>query len=139
MELHDRRIDVFFYGLFMNPELLRSKGIAPTNIRAACVRRFALRIGERATLLPSPGGRAYGFVMELAHSEIDQLYSEPSVSACRPEAVLVEVEDGSQLPALCFNLIAVPELHEANLEYAAKLRELARRLGLPLEYVDTIQ
>jgi hypothetical protein len=48
-----RRIRVFFYGPFMDEELLRAKGVQPANPRQACVRGFALRIGERATL-PSP-------------------------------------------------------------------------------------
>jgi len=29
-----RRINVFFYGLFMDAELFRSKGVSPQNIRA---------------------------------------------------------------------------------------------------------
>lgn len=49
-----RRIDVFFYGLFMDAELLRSKGAFPVNIRRAGVPGFELRIGERATLLRDP-------------------------------------------------------------------------------------
>lgn len=37
----ERRIDVFFYGLFMDKELLRKKGFAPTNERIALVHGFA--------------------------------------------------------------------------------------------------
>ena len=134
-----RRIEVFFYGLFMDADLLRAKGADPVNIRPACVRGFALRIGERATLLRASGATAYGIVMDLTHAEIDQLYSDPSVRAYRPEAVIAELTDGSRVPALCFNLIVPPEPQEANAEYAAKLRDLARRLGLPSQYVETIQ
>ena len=32
-----RRIDVFFYGLFMDDALLKEKGIAPENRRLAAV------------------------------------------------------------------------------------------------------
>lgn len=46
--------------------------------------------------------------MQLTHSEIEQPYSEPSVQAYRPEAVLVQISDGSFLPALCFNLVNPP-------------------------------
>jgi hypothetical protein len=45
-----RRIHVFFYGLFMDVDLLRSKGAQPENPRLASVSGFALRIGQRATL-----------------------------------------------------------------------------------------
>ena len=134
-----RRIAVFFYGLFMDADLLRAKGTDPVNIRPACVRGFALRIGDRATLLAAPDATAYGIVMELTHAELDHLYSDPSVPAYRPEGVTAELTDGSRLPALCFNLVVPPEPQEANVEYAAKLRDLARRLGLPSQYVETIQ
>lgn len=134
-----RRIEVFVYGLFMDVDLLRTKGVYPTNIRPASVPGFALRIGQRATLLRNPNGLAHGILMELTHAEIDQLYAEPTVQAYRPEAVLCELNDGSRIPALCFNLIEPPGPEEANSEYAAKLRGLATRLGLPSDYVNDIR
>jgi len=132
-----RRIPVFFYGLFMDAELLRSKGFDPGPPRVAMVPGFALRIGQRATLVPEEG-RVYGIVMELRHDEIDRLYSDPSVQMYRPEAVLAEMNDGSQIAALCFNLVAAPDAGERNDEYASRLRDLARRLQLPDDYVDRI-
>jgi hypothetical protein len=134
-----RRINVFFYGLFMDAELLHRKGIHPVNVRPACVPGFALRIGQRATLLETQTGCAHGALMELTHDEIEQLYSEASVRAYRPEAVIIKLQDGVQVPALCFNLIEPPRPDEANAEYAAKLRDLARRLQLPIEYIDSIR
>jgi hypothetical protein len=134
-----RRIEVFFYGLFMDADLLRMKGAEPVKIRPACAPGFALRIGQRATLLRDPDSRAYGILMELTHDEIEHLYSDASVRAYRPEAVLCELGDGSRVPALCFNLIVPPAPEEANSEYAARLRDLARRLGLPSDYVERIQ
>jgi hypothetical protein len=134
-----RRIDVFFYGLFMDADLLRAKGAQPVNLRPACVTGFALRIGQRATLLTKPDARAHGIVMQLTHDEIEQLYSEIGVRAYRPEAVIAELSDGACVPALCFNLVAAPGPDEANVEYASRLRALASRLGLPSEYIQTIR
>ena len=134
-----RRIEVFFYGLFMDADLLRTKGVNPINIRPASVSGFALRIGQRATLLRNPKGLAHGIIMELTHAEVEQLYSESSVRAYRPEAVLCKLNDGSTIPALCFNLLEPPRPDEANSEYAARLRDLAARLGLPSEYVASIR
>ena len=137
--MSSRRIEVFFYGLFMDADLLRTKGAHPINIRSACVPGFALRLGQRATLLRTPDARAYGVVMELTHAEIEQLYSEASVRAYRPEAVTAELTDGSRVAALCFNLREPPAPEEANSEYATRLRELGRRLGLPSDYVESIK
>jgi len=41
--------------------------------------------------------------------------------------------DGSQVPALCFNLLVPPGPEEANSECAAKLRDLARRAWTTLQ------
>ena len=50
-----RRIDVFFYGLFMDYALLREKGMNPVDRRMASVENFSLVIGARATLVPYVG------------------------------------------------------------------------------------
>jgi len=134
-----RQITVFFYGLFIDAELLRAKGVQPSSIRPASVPGFALRIGKRATLVPAIESCAHGFLMDLSHTEIEQLYSEACVSAYRPEAVLAQLPDGSFIPALCFTLPVPPALDEANPEYAAKLRELAERLNLPADYIKGIR
>lgn len=134
-----RRIHVFFYGLFMDADSLRAKGVHPENIRRASVPEYSLRIGQRATLLATPNARSFGVLMELTHAEIEKLYSESSVQAYRPEAVLAELNDGSRVAALCFNLLTPPAPGEANPEYAAKLRDLARRLELPTNYLNSIK
>ena len=77
-------------------------------------------------------------LMELTHDEIDELYSESSVRVYRPEAVLTELADDSSIPALCFNLAAAPDAAESNRDYAARLRDLARKLDLPSKYTDEI-
>jgi hypothetical protein len=132
-----RRLDVFFYGLFMDADALRAKGLNPVNVRQAQVRGMALRIGKRAALAESPTSATYGVLMELTHAEIDKLYSEPSVEMYRPEAVRAELADGSIVAALCFNLV-MPSPDEANPAYAASLRELARKLGLPVHYTEML-
>jgi hypothetical protein len=137
--MEPRRITVFFYGLFMDVGLLRAKGVNPIDARPGSVLGFVLRIGQRATLEPNDGASAYGIVMELSQAEIEQLYSEESVRAYRPEAVLCKLRDGSYIPALCFNLVGPTAAGEVDSEYATKLRELARRLQLPPDYVETIR
>jgi len=134
-----RKIDVFFYGLFMDEALLQAKGIPSPNLRVAFVSGFQLRIGKRATLVPAPDERVFGVVGSLSHSELEQLYSEPSVQMYKPEAVLTQLLNGEELPVLCFNLVEVPSTDEHNPEYAVKLRALATQLQFPPDYVSSIQ
>ena len=138
-EAEVRRIELFFYGLFMDDALLREKGMNPMNRRMASVENFCLVIGERASLVPCAGQTVYGVLFSLTHKEVDALYSESSVNVYRPEAVSAKLEDGSIIPALCFNLPAPPSQDERNPQYASKLRELAGRIGLPKSYVSSIQ
>src|SRR5258705_14000246 len=56
LRMTTRHIDVFFYGLFMDADALRAKGLHPVDPRAACVRGFALHVGQRATLVPNDKG-----------------------------------------------------------------------------------
>jgi Gamma-glutamyl cyclotransferase, AIG2-like len=131
-----RAIPVFFYGLFMDVDVLREKGIHPREVRQASVRGFSIRIGHRTTLVPDEQGRAYGMLMLLSHDEIDRLYADHSVRMYRPEAILCELEGGDHVAALCFMLPQPPAPDERNDSYAQPLRALGRRLGLPATYVD---
>ena len=133
-----RQLDVFFYGLFMDHQLLEAKGIHPIEIRVAAVPGYRLRIGARAALVPDPAAEVHGVLMKLSHGELDTLYSDASVEAYRPEPVLALTRDGASIPALCYNLPEPPAASERNAEYATKLRALAGRIGLPSEYIASI-
>jgi hypothetical protein len=122
----------------MDRHLLESKGIRPADVRLGMVPGFALRIGARAALVPAPAGQVHGLLMKLSHADIEKLYSEPSVQAYRPEPVLAVVRNGETVAALCYNLPGPPP-DERNAEYAAKLRALAQRIGLPPDYVASIR
>ncbi|HYM72399.1 MAG TPA: gamma-glutamylcyclotransferase family protein [Stellaceae bacterium] len=133
------RIDVFFYGLFMDAQALRAMGLDPVDARPARVRDKALRIGKRAALVASPPDVCHGVVMRLTPAEVERLYAEPSVAMYRPEPVTAELATGSTVAAVCYNLPVAPAAEETNPAYAGSLRELARRLGLPQSYIDTIR
>ena len=132
------RTHVFFYGLFMDEDLLRTKGVDPQSRELAAVDGFALRIGQRATLVHSPGATVHGVVVSLTLSELDRLYSDPSVQAYRPQAVLARLTGGGTIAAVCYNLPCAPSPNDHNPEYAAKLKAVAQKIGLPAEYVASL-
>lgn len=134
-----RQVDGFFYGLFMDVEVLRQAGTNPLNVRRAYVTDFALRIGKRATLVSSPGARTYGMLISLTHAELERLYDGPGLEGYRPEAVIAHSYEGEATPALCYNLMKAPELHERNPEYAMRLQSVLAKLGFPTEYVASVQ
>jgi len=95
----DRRIDGFFYGLFMDSDILRESQVVAVRPRRAYVDGYALCIGRRATLVPTLGARAYGMVFALTHAEFDKLYSAPSLKQYRSEAILAHSMEGEAMPA----------------------------------------
>lgn len=129
---------VFFYGLFMDEGLLATKGIVPSEARPGFVDGYGLRIGERATLVPSPDSRAYGVMMDIAPVEADKLYAEQSVADYLPEPVIVELLDGTHVDATCYNLPA-DKVTGANRKYADSLLDVAKRLDFPEAYLDQIR
>jgi hypothetical protein len=76
----ERRVEVFFYGLFMDEELLRGKGLEPEGGEIAAIDGFALRIGQRAALVPTPGAKVYGLVFSLTRG----------ACACNDDKVIFE-------------------------------------------------
>lgn len=129
---------VFFYGLFMDESLMASKGVRATEPTVGFVDGYGLRIGERATLLPEPEGRAYGVLMKVASEDIAVLYSDPSVADYVAEPVVVTLPDDTRVSALCYNLPAA-KLVGTNPDYAAALLTLATKLGLPESYLGHIR
>jgi hypothetical protein len=138
-DMTDRRVDVFFYGLFMDTAILRASGVEdPANPRRAFVDDFELRIGQRATLHPASRARAYGMLFALTHSELGRLYAAPGLEDYQPEAVAAQSFEGVVTPALCYNLRHPPSADAWNPEYASRLRETLARLDFPEAYVASI-
>ena len=133
-----QRVDAFFYGLFMDLDLLRESGVSPMNPRRAQLDSYGLRIGQRATLLPEIGARAYGMLVSLTHAELDRLYAAPGLEQYRPEAVLAHPLDGAPTAALCYNLREAPAPHEQNPDYAARLQRALRKHDFPPEYIASV-
>lgn len=129
---------VFFYGLFMDEGLLATKGIKPTSISLGFVDGYGLRIGERATLECRSDDRAYGVVMNIAPNDAAELYAEDSVADYLPELVTVELMDGTEVDATCYNLRGA-KVTGANQDYAESLLKVASRLGFPDPYLDQIR
>jgi hypothetical protein len=136
--MSDRRLEAFFYGLYMDLDVLREAGIVPIAPRQAFVDNFALQIGRRATLLPAVGARAYGMLYTVTHDELDRLYTAPGLEQYRPEAVLARPLDGAPIPALCYNLREAPQPHERNPDYALRLQRVLDKLGFPPKYVASV-
>ena len=128
----DRLHDVFFYGLYMDEEILKSKGVVIRNQRKAYIDSYALRIGNLATLMRKDNSRAYGMVYAMTQKEIYSLYEGVGLEQYVTEALLCTLDDGNQIAVLCKNLVEVPKEGESNDEYFVKLKECMEGYAFPI-------
>ena len=130
-------MEVFFYGLFMDKDILIKNGINPSNPRRGYLNNYTLKIGNRASLIQCKNEKAYGIIMEVNDEQITKLYAEKSVADYVPEKVKIVTESNEHIIATCYNL--PPELLTGTNElYAKSLYELANKLNFPEEYLDKI-
>ena len=129
---------VFFYGLFMDEDLLMEKGLNPANSGLARVTGYGLRIGTRATLEASAGERVFGSVMDLSERELASLYGEESVADYVPKHLLAFDMQGNPREVISY-ILPMEKLSGRNREYARLLALAAQKVGLPDDYIDEIE
>lgn len=130
-------MEVFFYGLFMDVDILIKNGLQPSNPRMGYLNEYALKIGNRASLIPCKNEKAYGIVMEVNEEAIKRLYAEKSVADYIPEKVEIVTASGESLVATCYNL-PLKLLTGTNKSYAQSLYTLAKKLDFPKKYLANI-
>lgn len=129
---------IFFYGLFMDRELLVEKGFNPSEPILAHVKGFGLRIGERASLVESKDEISYGVIMSLREFEVNQLYSEESVKEYLPVELVAFISNTEKINVVAYNLPKAI-LKGKNKSYAESLAKVANKVGLPLGYINEIK
>lgn len=129
---------VFFYGLFMDEDLLKQKGLDPKDFRLVCVEGYGLRIGERATLEPSEGEQVFGSVMTLAEEELKPLYAEASVADYVPVRLTAADLEGNQMEVISY-ILPMNQVSGRNPDYARALLSVAEKLGLPDSHLREIE
>lgn len=151
----NRLLDVFFYGLYMDPDLLRQRQVSIHNPRFAILPDYQLRLGNKASLLRVPGRFSIGMLYSMTHAHLHALYWGAGLDAYGAEAVMLRVVDESiqgfeslseaishygnldrismdSVAALCCNLIVPPASDESNPVYRENLISVMRRLQIPI-------
>jgi hypothetical protein len=141
MESKEPTVWVFFYGSYINFNVLREVGLVPAKWEVARLAGFDLRIRPRANLVRAEERCAYGIAATATHAELDRLYTharEQLGEIYLPEAVVVETRDGALRPTLCY---LCPQMVDrpADASYLARIFEPAREHGFPGWYLDRIE
>jgi hypothetical protein len=135
-----RKVWTFFYGSFMNPNVLAKADVHPTQPQMARLDGWELKIAPRATLVPASARCVYGILARLTHTEMDKLYAKDwfGFGTYLPEAVMVTSGSARQLPAMCY-IAWQTEGGKPTPEYIEKMVSVAREYSFPDEYIRHIQ
>jgi len=131
----------FFYGSYMNAEVLAELELVLEDVEVAKLDGFELRIEPLANLVRAEGYAAFGIVGRLTHAKLDELYAHARDvlgGYYLPEAVLVRTRRGVYLPAMCWiasDLAPAP----AEPAYVDRILAPAVEYGFPSWYLELIE
>jgi hypothetical protein len=128
----------FFYGSFINLDVLKQTGYVPGQYEVAKLDGFDIHIRPLATLVRSDQHCVYGVVASGTPEQLNRLYSQDWVKNYLPEAVLVETLDGKWRPALCY-IAPVAETRPAANDYIDRIVGPARQHGFPAWYLARLE
>jgi cation transport regulator ChaC len=132
---------VFFYGSYMNFDVLREVNIVPEEWSVAQLHGFDIRIEPRANLVRSDQNCVYGIVTKATHAELARLYAHAQNvlgELYLPEAVLVQMDFGLWRPALCYICPRMVPQSPDN-AYVERILKPARQFDFPPSYVARIE
>jgi len=131
---------VFFYGSYMNFDVLAEVEMKPVRWDVARLLGFDLVVRPRANLVQAESMVAWGIVATATHRELARLYAHARDvlgETYWPYPVLVETADGTLRPALCY-LSHDMQPRAADPAYVERIAAPARAYGFPQAYVDKI-
>lgn len=137
----EQRVWAFFYGSFINLDVLRSVGLVPDAVVVARLSGFDIEIRPLANLVRSDEHSVYGILARATHAELGRLYDYARNNlggSYLPEAVLVQTITGQWQPALCY---IAPEIEPkmASDEYVDRIVIPARNHGFPDWYLTRLE
>jgi cation transport regulator ChaC len=137
----ESKVWVFFYGSYMNFDVLKEVNYFPERWEVAKLSGFDIVIQPRANLVRSGRHCVYGIIATATHQELNRLYAHAKDvlgEVYLPEAVLIETVDGKWRPALCYICPAMESRPAAN-DYVDRIVKPAREFGFPAWYVDRLE
>lgn len=140
--MNAHRVDVFFYGSYINFSVLGEAGIDQQSHDTARLPGYELVISPLANLVANPDAQAYGILTRLDHAELHRLYTEHARQKLGgtylPEAVLVFTSDNALWPALCY-ISHEMEPAKPSPDYVDRILNPARGYGFPDGYLRHIE
>lgn len=131
-------VEAFFYGLYMDTDLLESLGFKPESVGKAKVDSYEINLFGAAKIVPKVNSVVWGNVIKLPKHELEAMYSFETTKAYSPMMVQITEASGSSKTVSCYNL---PETTSEpfNSEYHKKLIQMLNKLEFPDEYISSVE
>jgi hypothetical protein len=139
--MNEPKVTTFFYGSYMNRNVLRDKNLQPERLEVARLPGYDISIRPLANLVASDEHTVYGVLEPLTHSELERLYRharEVLGGIYLPHPVLVFTRSGQIEPALCYIAPALTPA-PADPAYTQQILEPAREYGFPAWYLRRLE
>src|SRR5215510_8906051 len=128
---------VFFYGLFMDANLLRERGCTPLTDTLARLDDYRLVVGQsKSTVVHSAGQSVWGRAMDVDEGELAQLYSGEQYAIYVPTPVALKLATAKRCEAICFIRPISSGDDAPDPAYLDALIRTAQAVGLPDDYVE---
>jgi hypothetical protein len=141
-ELGEPKVWVFFYGSYINFEVLKEADLVPGEWEVARLPGFDIHIGPRANLLRSDQHTVWGINATATHAELTRLYIDHAKGVLGetylPEAVLTYSAHGQLRPAMTY-ICSAMEAASAEAGYVERIAAPARQFGFPDWYIKRIE
>lgn len=136
------KVWVFFYGSYINPDVLKEVDLISEDWEVARLVGFDLTIGPRANLKRDPAQVVWGILATATHAELARLYHDHAKGVLGevylPEAIVATDEHGRLRPAMTYISPAM-ESRPAEEAYVERIARPAERFGFPDWYVRKIR
>jgi len=135
------KVWVFFYGSYINRDVLAELDFVPGDVEVASLAGFDLRIRPLANLVRSEEHTVFGINTRATHAELERFYRHAEHvlgDVYLPEAVLTRTREDLVRPALAY--VSPNRSDEpADPAYVARIAGPAREYGFPSWYLDRIE
>ncbi|WP_417449338.1 gamma-glutamylcyclotransferase [Kordiimonas sp.] len=137
----DRKLQVFFYGGYMNMKVLEDAGIKKRAFAPASINGYELVIQPYANIVEAGDGVVYGILANMTHAELATLYGDNinklTGTAYLPEAMLVFTRGGKIAPAIVYIADDMTP-GKADNDYVDSILKPAEAYGFPAWYREKI-
>jgi len=136
-----RKVQIFFYGSYINLSVLEEAGIKRRAFAPAAVHGFEIQVKPLANLVEGGDGVVYGILANLTHEELDKIYRHATGAMkghiYEPEAVIVHTRGGKTVPAMVY-ICHDMETEAPDPAYVDRILKSARDYGFPKWYQERL-